>query len=156
MLTCLRHRHRHRHRNRNKYFIVDFLQTTPCNASPYHFHPGFIGIQASWLPCILAPHCIQNGSFAGIHCLFAFCSTFSYPYCEFIFDLRLSRHFTSFPDCYEIRCNETFSFFGKEPHYWPPPPGGSVAQRVSNWHSTSPSFFFFFWVLSVTKNCMLQ
>nr|XP_016923015.1 uncharacterized protein LOC108004587 [Drosophila suzukii] len=40
-----------------------------------------------------------------------------YPYCEFIFDLRLSRHFTSFPDCYEIRCNETFSFFGKEPHY---------------------------------------
>ncbi|XP_017076938.1 uncharacterized protein LOC108111843 [Drosophila eugracilis] len=40
-----------------------------------------------------------------------------YPYCEFIFDLRLSRHFTSFPDCYEIRCNETFSFFGKEPQY---------------------------------------
>ncbi|XP_016923015.2 uncharacterized protein [Drosophila suzukii] len=40
-----------------------------------------------------------------------------YPYCEFIFDLRLSRHFTSFPDCYEIRCNETFSFFGKETHY---------------------------------------
>ncbi|EDV44515.1 uncharacterized protein Dana_GF20399 [Drosophila ananassae] len=39
-----------------------------------------------------------------------------YPYCEFIFDLRLSRHFTSFPDCYEIRCNETFSFFGKEPN----------------------------------------
>ncbi|BFF99970.1 uncharacterized protein DMAD_00080 [Drosophila madeirensis] len=37
-----------------------------------------------------------------------------YPYCEFIFDLRLSRHFTSFPDCYEIRCNETFTFFGHE------------------------------------------
>nr|XP_036224971.1 uncharacterized protein LOC106617826 [Bactrocera oleae]XP_036224972.1 uncharacterized protein LOC106617826 [Bactrocera oleae] len=35
-----------------------------------------------------------------------------FPYCEFIFDLRLSRHFTSFPDCYEIRCNETFSFIG--------------------------------------------
>ncbi|KAH8284415.1 hypothetical protein KR018_005973 [Drosophila ironensis] len=40
-----------------------------------------------------------------------------YPYCEFIFDLRLSRHFTYFPDCYEIRCNETFSFFGKEPKF---------------------------------------
>ncbi|KAL7743249.1 hypothetical protein ACLKA6_016190 [Drosophila palustris] len=40
-----------------------------------------------------------------------------YPYCEFIFDLRLSRHFTSFPDCYEIRCNETFTFFGTEQNF---------------------------------------
>ncbi|EDW75076.1 uncharacterized protein Dwil_GK19382 [Drosophila willistoni] len=40
-----------------------------------------------------------------------------YPYCEFIFDLRLSRHFTSFPDCYEIRCNETFTFFGNEQQF---------------------------------------
>uniref|UniRef100_A0A1A9WV73 Uncharacterized protein n=1 Tax=Glossina brevipalpis TaxID=37001 RepID=A0A1A9WV73_9MUSC len=30
-----------------------------------------------------------------------------FPYCEFIFDLRMSRHFTSFPDCYAIHCNET-------------------------------------------------
>ncbi|XP_075155772.1 uncharacterized protein LOC142229119 [Haematobia irritans] len=34
-----------------------------------------------------------------------------FPYCEFIFDLRLSRHFTVLPDCYEVHCNETFSFF---------------------------------------------
>ncbi|XP_034108374.1 uncharacterized protein LOC132796284 [Drosophila nasuta] len=40
-----------------------------------------------------------------------------YPQCEFIFDLRLSRHFTSFPDCYEIRCNETFTFFGTEHNF---------------------------------------
>ncbi|XP_037940511.1 uncharacterized protein LOC119673319 [Teleopsis dalmanni] len=33
-----------------------------------------------------------------------------FPHCEFIFELRLSKHFTSFPDCYAIRCNETFTF----------------------------------------------
>ncbi|XP_055843357.1 uncharacterized protein LOC129910115 [Episyrphus balteatus] len=31
-----------------------------------------------------------------------------YNTCEFIFDLRLSRHFTNLDDCDVVRCNETF------------------------------------------------